>query len=197
MGEVEGNEVSSTSGLDPFLEPLAALQNLIDKLNGRGLIMGGIAASLLGKPRLTADLDAMVLASIREIPNLLLLAQEVGLTARIEDAEEFARNSRVLLLEHQESGIPVDISLGVLPLEIEAVERSQIYEVGTLRLRLPSPEDLIIFKAVAHRPKDLVDIQAIVENYSNLDRDRIRMWVKEFAEVLDMPELLDDIDELI
>jgi hypothetical protein len=62
---------------------------------------------------------------------------------------------------------------------------------------LPSPEDLIIFKAVAHRPKDLVDIQAIVENYSNLDRDRIRMWVKEFAEVLDMPELWDDIDELI
>jgi hypothetical protein len=166
VGEGKGNEVSSTSGLDPFLEPLAALQNLIDKLNGRGLIMGGIAASLLGKPRLTADLDAMVLASIQDIPNLLLLAQEVGLTARIEDADEFARNSRVLLLEHQESGIPVDISLGVLPLEIEAVERSQIYEVGTLRLRLPSPEDLIIFKAVAHRPKDLLDIQAIVENYS-------------------------------
>lgn len=197
MGEVEGNEVSSTSGLDPFLEPLAALQNLIDKLNGRGLIMGGIAASLLGKPRLTADLDAMVLASIQDIPNLLLLAQEVGLTARIEDADEFARNSRVLLLEHQQSGIPVDISLGVLPLEIEAVERSQIYEVGTIRLRLPSPEDLIIFKAVAHRPKDLVDIQAIVENYSNLDRDRIRMWVKEFAEILDIPELWDDIEELI
>ena len=197
MGEVEGNEVSSTSGLDPFLEPLAALQNLIDKLNGRGLIMGGIAASLLGKPRLTADLDAMVLASIQDIPNLLLLAQEVGLTARIEDADEFARNSRVLLLEHQQSGIPVDISLGVLPLEIEAVERSQIYEVGTLRLRLPSPEDLIIFKAVAHRPKDIVDIQAIIENYSNLDRDRIRMWVKEFAEILDIPELWDDIEELI
>ena len=197
MGEVEGNEVSSTSGLDPFLEPLAALQNLIDKLNGRGLIMGGIAASLLGKPRLTADLDAMVLASIQDIPNLLLLAQEVGLTARIEDADEFARNSRVLLLEHQQSGIPVDISLGVLPLEIEAVERSQIYEVGPLRLRLPSPEDLIIFKAVAHRPKDIVDIQAIIENYSNLDRDRIRMWVKEFAEILDIPELWDDIEELI
>jgi len=47
--------VSSPSGIDPFLEPLAALQNLIDTLNGRGLIMGGIAASLMGKPRLTAD----------------------------------------------------------------------------------------------------------------------------------------------
>ena len=197
MGKAKGNEVSSPSGIDPFLEPLAALQNLIDTLNGRGLIMGGIAASLMGKPRLTADLDAMVLASIQDISNLLLLAQDVGLIPRIENADEFARNNRILLLKHQETGIPVDISLGVLPLEIEAVERSQIYTVGTLKLRLPSPEDLIIFKAVAHRPKDIIDIQAIVENYPDLDRDRIRTWVKEFAKTLDMPELWDDIDALI
>lgn len=139
----------------------------------------------------------MVLASIQDISNLLLLAQDVGLIPRIENADEFARNNRVLLLKHQETGIPVDISLGVLPLEIEAVERSQIYTVGTLKLRLPSPEDLIIFKAVAHRPKDIIDIQAIVENYPDLDRDRIRTWVKEFAKTLDMPELWDDIDALI
>jgi hypothetical protein len=85
----------------------------------------------------------------------------------------------------------------VLPLEIEAVERSQVYEVGNLKLRLPSPEDLIIFKAVAHRPKGIIDIQAVVENNPNLDRDRIRMWVKEFAKTLDMPELWDDLDGLI
>jgi len=139
----------------------------------------------------------MVLASIQDISNLLLLAQDVGLIPRIENADEFARNNRILLLKHQETGIPVDISLGVLPLEIEAVERSQIYTVGTLKLRLPSPEDLIIFKAVAHRPKDIIDIQAIVENYPDLDRDRIRTWVKEFAKTLDMPELWDDIDALI
>lgn len=64
MGKAEGIEVNLTSGVDPILKPLAALQNLFDKLNGRGLIMEGIAASLLGKPRLTADLDAMVLASM-------------------------------------------------------------------------------------------------------------------------------------
>ena len=51
----------------------------------------------------------------------------MDLIPRIENADEFARNNRVLLLKHQETGIPVDISLGVLPLEIEAVERSQIY----------------------------------------------------------------------
>ena len=32
-------------------------------------------------------------------------------------------------------------------------------------------EDLIIFKAVAHRPKDLLDIQALIESHSDLDRE--------------------------
>jgi hypothetical protein len=185
--------VSSQHTLEPFLNPLAALQRLIDHLNGQGLIIGGIAASLLGRPRLTADLDAMVLISIQDLSRLLTYAQEEGLVPRIENAQEFARRNRVLLLVHQETGIPVDISLGALPFEIEAVQRSQVHKVGSLKVRLPTPEDLIIFKAVAHRPQDLLDIQAIIYNYPNLDQDRIQIWVQSFAEALDIPELWEDI----
>jgi hypothetical protein len=73
------------------------------------------------------------------------------------------------------------------------VERSVVYQIGPLSMRLPAPEDLIIFKAVAHRPKDLLDIQAIITSHPNLDRERIKYWVGEFVKVLEMPELWDDI----
>lgn len=185
--------MSSQHTLEPFLNPLAALQRLIDHFDGQGLIIGGIAASLLGRPRLTADLDAMVLVSVQDLSRLLTYAQQEGLIPRIENAEEFARRNRVLLLVHRETGLPVDISLGALPFEIETVQRSQVHKVGSLKLRLPTPEDLIIFKAVAHRPQDLLDIQAIIDNYPNLDQDRIRIWVQSFAEALDIPELWEDI----
>lgn len=179
--------------LAPFLKPLAALQSLIDQLDGQGVIIGGIAASLLGKARLTVDLDAMVLVSTQDLSRLLALAQQEGLLPRIREAEEFARKNRVLLLTHSETGIPVDVSLGVLPFEVEAVERSRLHRVGRLLLRLPSAEDLIIFKAVAHRPQDLLDIQAILENHPRLDEARVRRWVLEFAKALEMPELWQDI----
>jgi len=65
------------------------------------------------------------------------------------------------------------------------------------RLRLPTPEDLIIMKAVAHRPKDLVDIQAIAANYPDLDKERIRFWVVQFGEALDLPELWIQILKLL
>jgi len=177
----------------PLLAPLAALQRLLARFDDRGIIIGGVAASLLGKPRLTADVDAMLLLSIEDLPRLMEVAAQEGLVPRITNAQDFARCHRVLLLRHQESGINVDISLGLLPFEVEAVERSTVHQIGSLAIRLPTPEDLIIFKAVAHRPKDLLDIQALVESHPDLDRSHIERWVCEFARLLEMPEVWDDI----
>jgi hypothetical protein len=179
--------------LQPLLEPLAAVQRLLTRFGERGMIIGGVAASLLGRPRLTADVDVIMLLSVEELPELIAAAEEEGFVPRIRDAEDFARHHHVLLLRHRESGINVDISLGMLPFEKEAVERSIVYQVGELMLRLPTPEDLIIFKAVAHRPQDLLDIQALIQANPNLDRGRIEHWVREFARALDMPDLWEDI----
>jgi hypothetical protein len=185
--------VIPSQDLTSLLAPLTALQRLMARFDNQGIIIGGIAASLLGRPRLTADVDAMLLLSIKELPLLMEVAAQEGLVPRITDAQDFARRHRVLLLRHQESGINVDISLGLLPFEIEAVERSIVYQVGPLAIRLPTPEDLIIFKAIAHRPQDLLDIQAILESHPHLDRKRIERWVREFAQLLEMPEVWDDI----
>ena len=185
--------MTSSEEIALLLSPLASLQRLLAHFDDRGIVIGGVAVSLLGKPRLTADVDVMILLSIEDLPRLMAAAAQEGLAPRIADAEAFARRHRVLLLCHQESSINVDISLGILPFEVEAVERSVIYQVGALAIRLPTPEDLIIFKAVAHRPKDLLDIRAIIESHPNLDRERIRHWVCEFAQALEMPDLWDDI----
>lgn len=192
MGKTKGKPVT-TDGLVHLQAPLAALQRLIARLDNRGVIIGGVAASLLGKPRLTADIDAIVLLPMAELPHLLKIASEEGLTPRIDNAHEFARRNRVLLLRHNASGINIDISLGILPFEAETVERSRVYTLGDLSLRLPTPEDLIIFKAIAHRPQDLLDIQAIIASQPRLDVQRIKYWVSEFAQALEMPELWTDI----
>jgi len=139
----------------------------------------------------------MILLSVDDLPAFLEAAAQEGLEPRIPDALDFARRHRVLLLRHRESGINVDISLGILPFEQEAVERSQVHRIGSIELRLPTPEDFIIFKAVAHRPVDLEDIRAVIAKHPNLDRERIRGWVQAFAEVLEMPELWEDIAPLL
>jgi hypothetical protein len=179
--------------LASLVEPLTALQNLLDRFNSQGVVIGGVATGFLGKPRFTVDLDAMFLASTKDIARILEMAKENGIEPRTERVIEFAQKSRVLLLWHTASRANIDISLGVLPFEEEVVARSIVHHAGALSVRLPTPEDLIIMKAVAHRPKDLLDIQAVVENHPDLDVVRIENWVKQFAEVLEMPSLWDDI----
>ena len=183
--------------LEPLLGPVAALQNVIEQWGNQGVIIGGIASSLLGEPRLTADADALVLLSLDELPHFLEIAELEGLQPRIPDAISFARRSRVILLQHKPSGINVDISLGLLPFEIETVERSQEYQAGTLTIRLPTPEDLIILKAVAHRPKDMLDIASIISTQEHLDEKRIAFWVQQFADLLETPEIWLDIEQLL
>jgi len=179
--------------LGSLLAPLIALQRLLERFDDQGIIIGGVAASILGQPRLTADVDAMMLLSVDELPRLIEVATEEGFVPRISDAEEFARLHRVLLLHHPESGINIDITLGILPFEVEAVERSVLYQTQSIAIRLPTPEDLIIMKAVAHRAKDLEDIKSLIANNSNLDKARIEYSVRGFGQALEMPELWEDI----
>jgi len=174
-----------------------ALQRLLGHFDNQGVIIGGIAASLLGKPRFTADLEAVILLGVEDFPKLVDAASEQGITPRIAEAEVFAQKNQVCLLQHQASGININISLGILPFETEMVERSQNLEVGSHYFRLPTPEDLIILKAVAHRPHDLTDIQAIAASNPDLDRERVQFWVEQFGADLELPDLWKNISHLL
>ena len=198
MGNVKRkSSQTAPKSISPLLAPLQALQNLLSQFHEQGVIIGDVAVSLLGTPRYTVDLDAVFLLALDDIPRLLSEAEKLGIEPRIADPISFARKSRVLLLRHSPSGIDIDLSLGILPFEYEMVERSRIVDLGTIQLRLPTPEDLIIMKAIAHRLKDLVDIQAIAASHPNIDKERIRSWVEQFGEALDLPELWGDISKLL
>lgn len=189
--------MKTPSQLEKLVPTLRALHNLLVQFEERGMVIGGAAVCLLGEPRMTADVDAVFLLSNDDLPNLLRAAREVGFVPRIKDVESFAKRNRLVMLHHPITNADVDISLGAMPFEIEAVERSRLVRSGKLRVRLPTVEDLIILKAIAHRPKDLVDIQSLIDANPKLDRARIENWVKQFAELLEMPELWDDVAKLL
>jgi predicted nucleotidyltransferase len=185
------------NSLEPFRAAIESLQRLLHKFDDRGVIIGGIAVGFLGKPRFTADVDAMFLLSTQAIPKFLELARAENIIPRIQNAEEFARKNRILLLMHTPTETDIDVSLGILPFEEEMVERGSIKSFASLSIRLPTPEDLIIMKAIAHRPKDLEDIRTIAENYPNLDMKRIEGWIQAFGEVLETPDLWDLVKPLL
>jgi predicted nucleotidyltransferase len=180
-----------------FPPALESVCQLLRQKGVHGMIIGGLAASLLGRPRFTNDIDLLILDLDGRIPEFIQKLKSFGIEPRISDVEKFAIESRVLLVRHTESGINIDISMGILPFEREAVERRRVESAHGLEIVLPTPEDLIIFKSISQRPVDIEDIKAILARYPDIDDKRILSAVREFADILEMPELYQNIESLL
>jgi hypothetical protein len=187
---------SEAEPLAPLLSALGDLATWLQTGPYRGIVIGGVAASLLGRPRITRDVDALVLIDESRWPEFIAAGARFGFVPRVPDFLAFARKGRVLLFRHEPSQIETDISLGALPFEEEAVARAQSHEVRGIALPLPSPEDLVIMKTIAHRPRDLGDIVGIVDAHPKLDWRRVRRWVRDFAAAMEMPELPRELEKL-
>ncbi|HWR73909.1 MAG TPA: hypothetical protein VN604_12125, partial [Nitrospirota bacterium] len=114
----------SSEHLAPLVSALRDLLALFKDRHTPATIIGGVAASLLGRPRVTRDIDAMIMLESGQWEGLLTASRQFGFTPRLSNAMQFARSNRVLLLRHDPSGIDVDIAFGGLPFEEEAIQRA-------------------------------------------------------------------------
>ena len=169
----------------------------LDAARVPAMIIGGVAASVLGRPRLTQDVDALAILSESGCAEAMRIAPQYNIVPRMDDALQFAKRSRVLLMRHATSGVDVDVTLGDLTFERAAVEHAEDRVVGGIRLRLPRVEDLLVMKAIARRPKDIQDLQALLAAHPGADVAAARRWVREFATAMSMPDILQEFDALL
>lgn len=192
--------VQSVSGESSatFVDALEALSRVLADLDTPSMIIGGVAVIASGVPRSTVDIDATILALGLEPDRILEVAETHGVGSRIDDVAGFARLHQVVLLEHKASGVPIDLTLASLPFEERAIRLSSEVSYAGVVIRIPKPDDLLVYKLVAARPRDLEDAEKLLLIYgSRLDLDRIRATIREFADALGDPERLKTWDDLV
>jgi predicted nucleotidyltransferase len=185
--------VSPDHPLSFLTEVLGRLREWLAHDKVPGVVIGGVAASFLGRPRMTRDVGVLVLLDENSWPHFLESGSEYGFVPRLSDCLEFARQARVLLVRDQSTSVDVDMVFAGLPFEEDLISRARTVELGGVPIRLPSPEDFIVMKSVAHRPRDMEDIRAVIEAHPDLDRNRVHQWLRSFSEALEAPEILDDV----
>lgn len=181
-----------------LLQALVALSRALAATNAPAMVIGGIAVIARGVPRLTIDVDATIWGADVSLDELFRVLERHEIVPRITDAEEFARRRQVLLLEHQPSGTPLEISLGWLPFEKEALDRASPVDFGGTTIPVPQPEDLVIYKAVAWRERDKEDVERLLLLHADrIDLDRVRDLVRQFAEALEEPRRVEEFEALV
>jgi len=182
--------------MNPLFEAAAEVQAFLQGRGWRFAFIGGLATLRWGAPRATQDVDLTLFAGLGEEERYVqaLLSRFRG---RIPDAEVFALRHRVLLLLAS-NGVAVDLALGGIPFEEEAVRRATPFEFAPgAALVTCSAEDLVVLKAFADRERDWGDIQGVlVRQGRGLDWDRIRRCLAPLAELKGTPEVLERLERL-
>ena len=159
--------------------------------------IGGIAVQHWGEARLTRDADLTVFTGVGDEPRYVdtLLAR---FASRMQDMRDFALRHRVLLLRAS-NGIPLDVSLGALDFENVAVERSSLVEIADgVRLRLCSPDALVVFKVFAGRPQDWLDVEGVVAKSGALiDWNGVRADLRVLLELKEDTESLPRLEVIL
>jgi hypothetical protein len=110
----------------------------------RFLVLGGLASSLVGRPRWTHDIDFLVRPD--DAGGVLEALRDAGF--RTEETDP------VWIFKGFKDGVMVDVIFmvtGGIYLDDEMEQRSVIRDYEGLAVRIPSPEDQIVIKAIVHR----------------------------------------------
>ncbi len=91
----------------------------------------------------------------------------------------------VLPMLHEPTAIRVDLLLSWTPYEAEAIGRASVVTVEGHGYMVVSPEDLVVLKVIAGRPRDLDDVRGIVVRRRDLDVDLVRRSLTQLQDVVD------------
>ena len=130
----------------------------------RHLVIGGLAVIAVGEPRTTADVDVVVYLTESEGEALLERALQAGFELDMDTERQRLRTTGTLRLRR--SAFQLDMIVASLPFEDAAWQRAVRHKLFGRLVRLPTPEDLILFKVLAGRDKDLLDATGIVRRHS-------------------------------
>jgi hypothetical protein len=178
-------------------DALAALASALDESGAPWMVIGGIAVIAHGVRRFTTDIDAAVLGNAVDVERLLEVLARHEIVPRIPDAAAFARANLVLLLRHAPTGVDLDVSQTWSSFEQEALSASKKARFGRVRVPMSAPDDLVVFKAIAGRPKDIEDAEALLVLHPQIDVTRARHRVAELAALAEAPELVASFDVMV
>lgn len=178
-------------------DALTALRDALLEAGAPWMLIGGIAVIAHGVQRMTTDIDAVIQGDSVPTRELLRVLRHHQILPRIDEAEAFAAANLVLLARHRPTQVDLDLSFGWTAFERDALALRVSTRYGSVKAPMARVEDLLVFKAIAGRSRDIDDAVTLLTLYPHVDLEEVRLRVTELAELADAPELLSGLDAIL
>lgn len=178
---------------NPFKQALREVVSFLESYQLKYVVIGGIANQIWGQARFTYDIDLKLLVPDLDYDNL---KKKLKTAFPVPGRPEIPENP--LIVSVKINGIIVDFLLATPGFEEQSLQRAVQGKVNDLSIWVCTAEDLIIQKAIAGRPKDWQDIEGIIiEQFGKLDKNFLDDWLKQFADILERPELYTKYQQIL
>lgn len=158
-------------------------------------VYGGIAFPVWGHPVTTDDADFVVHIHEGNVARVLGVFRQAGF--HVPDRAEtllFIDTWVTLTL----GGRDVDLALGTTDFDAEALKRAVRIRIFDRDVPVVTAEDLILYKVVSHRHKDLGHVEVILKRQGRkLDPAYLRAWAQRIAEATGKFEVPATVDRML
>ena len=140
-----------------------ALKKIVAFLNKEKIeyiIIGGIAAGVLGEPRFTGDIDVDIFLGKDDIVDFINKVKAAGFKASLAKCIKTVKERGVFQIKYAD--FHIDFIIASIGLEEEAFGRKKAFKLYGLRVFFPTPEDFILLKIISARPQDLIDAEKAI-----------------------------------
>lgn len=165
---------------------LQRISEILDKLKIPYSVTGGMAVSVWGRPRFTADIDVIIELIPQKLDQLAeeLLRVDKDVYVSQEAMEEALATKGEFNFIHPASGLKVDFWILKNDLfSLEQIRRRKAKKIGISKIYFISPEDLILSKLllyqISHSDRQLEDIASVIKFQKKLDWKYLRKWAKQ------------------
>ncbi len=154
---------------------LATIAAVFEQAGLRYALIGGHAVNAWLEPRFTADVDVTVAADPAALARARDALEALGYVVNAEHGADLPSGPDFVRFTRGPQDSPIEIQAAKTQLQHDLIARATRSSV----VATATPEDLIILKLIAHRPKDLADLAGLLA-LEGLDwsyvEDRARDW---------------------
>lgn len=174
-------------------------KKIITFLNDRNLdylVIGGIAVSVIGNPRVTKDIDFCIFIKKSEVENFLNESEKSGFIVDKKKMLEQVKLSGCFYI--MDGKVRIDFLIASHELEKSAFRRKILIEMHGVKAYYPTPEDLILLKIVPGRYRDLADAEDIAKRHSGkLDKKYLLDWAQKLSDEAEDMRIYREVKRLI
>lgn len=148
--------------------------------------IGAMGRLAWGRPRSTADLDIQVAVDIDGWSRCVRALEAAGFPLEQEYGEEGPPpdNAR---FRHAD-GFRIDVMTAKTSFQAQVVQRAIVCRVAGVDAPVETPEDLVLYKLIAARPKDLDDIEDVLGGRAAAGLPVDWAYIEEHAETWGMTD---------